>query len=119
MGTLNRNYRPALGALALAAVAGCGGNNASTPPPAPPDMTALPPDLILADLKDNDYPSGPYAQSGGVNMGDVLPDFTFQGYFSPNTTMGRASSKTFGEVTMGMLHDSGARYAIINLSAFW
>ena len=76
-------------------------------------------DLILADLKDQSYPAGPYAQAGNVNVGDVLPDFTFQGYFSPNSTMGLANAKPYGEVTFGMLHDSGAKYAIVVLSAFW
>ena len=107
----------AAAALAMAALAACGGNNATTP--APSDMSVLPPDLILSDLKDKDYPPGPYSQGGGLSAGDVLPDFTFQGYFSPNTTTGKATAQPFGEVTFGMLRDSGAKYAILNLTAFW
>jgi hypothetical protein len=113
-----------VGALALAAFAACssgGGNHGGNTDPGPGDLAVqpLPPDLLGLDLKDSTYPPGPYAQAGGVNQGDVLPDFTFQGYWSPNTTTGKASSQTFGEVTFGMLHASGARYAIVNLSAFW
>ena len=119
--------RLAMAALALAAASGC---TPGTGPavaddlsmePVPPDMTVLPPDLSGSDLKDHDYPAGPYAQSGNPNVGDVLPDFTFQGYWSPTATTGLASGNgaQFGEITMGMLHDSGAKYAILNLSAFW
>lgn len=105
----------AIGALALATMA-CGGGGTGA---APADLSVLPPDLVLADLKDSTYPPGPYAQEGNVNPGDVLPDFTFQGYFSPTGTMGLVSSQTYGEVTFGMLHDSGAKYAILGLGAFW
>lgn len=106
------------GALTLAAIAACtGGGGGEQPGPA--DMAVLPPDLIGADLKDSTYPPGPYAQAGGPNVGDVLPDFTFQGYWSPTATMGRSNAQPFGEVTFGMMHDSGARYAIVALSAFW
>ena len=108
----------AAGLLALATLTACGGAGDGTPP-GPEDMAVLPPDLILADLKDSTYPAGPYAQSGSVNLGDVLPDFTFQGYWSPTLTTGVARTQPFGEVTLGMMHDSGARFAILNLSAFW
>ena len=107
--------RATIGALVLASVGACGAGAV----PVTPDLSVLPPDLVLADLKDPSYPAGPYAQAGNVNPGDVLPDFTFRGYWSPSATTGKASSQTFGEVTFGMLHASGARYAIINLSAFW
>ena len=105
-----------VGALAMAALSGCGGGSSST---APADMSALPPDLILADLKDTTYPAGPYAAEGAVNMGDVLPNFTFQGYWSPKETTGLSKTQPYGEVSFGMMHDSGARYAILNLTAFW
>ena len=116
----------ALAALALASVSACG--NQPTQPAddlsmaaVPPDLTALPPDLLGLDLKDNGYPAGPYAQSGSVQPGDVLPDFTFMGYWSPTATTGLANANNapFTEITFGMLHDSGAKYAILNLSAFW
>ena len=119
--------RLTLAALALAAASGC------TPAVAPvgaddlsmesslPDLTVPPPDQSGSDLKDNDYPAGPYAQSGNPNVGEVLPDFTFQGYWSPKATTGLANANgiPFGEITMGMLHRCGAKYAILNLSAFW
>ncbi len=101
-------------ALAVLTVA-CGGAGSS----GLADMAALPPDLWGLDLKDTTYPAGPYAQSGNTAQGDVLPDFTFQGYWSPTDTAGLASKKQFGEVTLGMMHDSGAKYAILNMSAFW
>ena len=110
----------AAAALALARACGTGGTGGGTL--SPPDMAMaplLPPDLLGLDLKDSTYPAGPYGQSGSVNTGDVLPDLTFQGYFSPTATTGKANTQPFGEVTFGMLHDSGARYAILNLSAFW
>lgn len=115
-----RTLHPALAplgaaALTLAVVACTGGGTSA----GPADMAALPPDLLGADLKDSTYPPGPYAQAGNVNVGDVLPDFSFQGYWSPNALMGLANSKPYGEVTFGMMHDSGARYAIVALSAFW
>ena len=127
---MNRNWFPGIprrsttlnpigaAALTLAAFAACSGGGGGEQP-GPVDMAVLPPDLILADLKDTTYPAGPYAQAGNVNLGDVLPDFTFQGYWSPSAVMGRASSQPFGEVTFGMMHDSGAKYAIVALSAFW
>ena len=124
MRTLDWNHRPrfvsssvALCAVALASVAACGGGG--TGYLTPTDLTASPPDLSLADLQDRSYPAGPYAQAGSVNPGDVLPDFTFQGYWSPNVTTGTSNKQPFGVVTFGMLHDSGARYAIVNLSAYW
>ena len=103
--------------LTLVALAACGGGGGDSTPPA--DMSVLPPDLVLADLKDPTYPAGPYAAAGNVNPGDILPDFTFQGYFSPTATTGLAKTQVFGEVTFGMLRDSGAKYAILNLTAFW
>ena len=105
-----------LAALLLAAACG---NTAAVP--APDDLTMLPalPDLLGVDFKDSDYPPGPYAQSGNVNTGDVLPDLTFQGYWSPTATTGLAKTQPFGEITFGMLHHSGARYAVLNLTAFW
>ena len=106
----------AAGLLALAAIAGCGG---SATPSVPDDMAILPPDLIGVDLKDSTYPPGPYAEAGNVQFGDVLPDFTFQGYWSPTLTTGLSKTQPFGEVTFGMMHDSGAKYAILNLTAFW
>ena len=110
----------AVAALTWAAAAGCGGgNNNGNGMSDPADMSVLPPDLIGADLKDSTYPAGPYASAGGVNQGDVLPDFTFQGYWSPKLTTGKSSTLPFGEITFGMLHDSGAKYAVLDLTAFW
>src|SRR5262245_36489071 len=96
---LNRRYRrsatatsAAVGALAMATLAACGGSTGDAPAP---DMAVLPPDLILADLKDTTYPPGPYAEAGNVNIGDVLPDFTFQGFWSPTETMGLSKNQPF------------------------
>src|SRR5262249_5286573 len=102
------------GTLALAALSACGSTNGDTSS----DMTVLP-DLVLADLKDRTYPAGPYAQAGAVNLGDVLPNFTFQGHWSPMKATGKASEEPFGEVSFGMMHDSGKRYALVQLAAFW
>ena len=102
------------GVMALTAMA-CG-SAASTPAA---DLAVQPPDLYGLDFKDSTYPPGPYAQSGSPMTGDVLPDFTFQGHWSPPLTTGNASTQPFGAVTLGMMHDSGAKYAILNLSAFW
>lgn len=104
--------------LTVAACSGAGSGGGGEVAPIV-DMAPLPPDLFGADLKDSDYPRGPYGKSGSVQNGDVLPDFSFQGYFSPTATTGRSSSMPFGEVTFGMLHDSGKRYALIHLAAFW
>src|SRR5947208_2963609 len=81
----------ALGLLAMA----CGDTGDSSA-----DMT-LPPDLILADLKAPEYPNGPF----GGDPGSVLPNFTFQGYFSPTQTTGYAKSlpNMFGEVNFDMI----------------
>jgi hypothetical protein len=100
-------------------VAACSGGGGGGDATAIVDMTPPPPDLYGADLKDNDYPRGPYGKSGSVRNGNALPDFSLQGYFSPTATNGLSSSKPFGEVTFGMLHDSGKRYALIHLAAFW
>ncbi len=85
-----------------------------------PDMTVLPPDLSLADLKDSTYPAGPFGDPrNGLQPGDVIPDFTFQGYFAPMQTTGLASGSAFREVTLGMIHDSGARFALLEIGAFY
>jgi hypothetical protein len=98
----------AVGVLAMACSSG-------GPGIAPPDLSMLPPDLTILDLKDNGYPPQPW----GPNVGDTLPDFTFQGYWAPKATSGLASSQPFGEVTFGMLHASGARFALIEFGAFY
>ena len=54
-----------------------------------PDMAALPPDLVLADLKSPNYPAGPYS----TDDGGVLPNFTFRGFFSPARTDGVATGR--------------------------
>jgi hypothetical protein len=95
-------------------VAACSGGGEGFP--RQPDLT-MAPDLApsSSDMKDNDYPPGPY----GSNIGDTLPDFTFQGYWSPQQTQGRSNVGKFGEVTFGMMHRSGAKYALIELGAFY
>ena len=97
--------------LSLALAVGCGGGGDSTPPAdmaTPPDMTQ-PADMVPV------YPPEPY----GPNIGDTLQNFTFQGYWSPTDTTGLASAKTFGPVTYDMLRTSKAKYALIELAAYW
>ncbi len=96
-------------ALGLALMA-CSGTPGSDNPM--PDM-ALSPDLA------GGYPAGPYGASGSVNPGDTLPNLTFQGYWSPTRTTGLASEEPYGAVTFEQLHNSGAKYAIVMLAAFW
>jgi hypothetical protein len=106
--------RASVAPLALVAAACSEGGNVTTP-----DLVVLP-DLSTIDLKDRDYPPGPYAQSGNPHVHDTLPDFTFRGYWNPTGTTGLVNTTaSFGEVTFDMLHDSGATYAIIQLAAFW
>ena len=97
--------------LTSAAFAACSAPAAE----APADMAVLPPDLTLVDLKAAGYPAGPT----GPNIGDVVPDFTFQGFWSPTKTTGLASTETWGEVNFDMLRTSGAKYALIQTAAFW
>jgi hypothetical protein len=93
----------ALGMLTMACSAG-------GPDATPPDLAPPPPDLTYV------YPAGPY----GGNLGDTQPDFTFQGYFSPDATNGLATAKPFGTVTFDMLQQvPGKRYAMVMLAGFW
>jgi hypothetical protein len=52
---------------------------------------------------------------------DVLcvQGLSFHGYWAPTDTTGLASSKTYGTVTFDMLRTSGAKYALIELAAWW
>lgn len=93
--------------LALSACGGGGGHGGHEEPP---DMAEPPPDLALT------YPKGPYAGEEGK----VFPNHLHQGYFSPTATRGRASSLAeFGEIKMERVHRSGAKYALIQLGAYW
>src|SRR5439155_8280241 len=104
-------------AVLLLLAAGCGGGGggsaiisfgptdggaAGDMPRVSTDQGPPPPDLIV-----DRYPAGPY----GPNVGDVLPNFTFQGYWSPTATMGLASNEPYGDVTFDMLRKSGKRDA--------
>ena len=76
-------------------------------------------DLAVApapDLAERSYPPGPY----GSNVGNVFPNFTFQGYWAPKQTMGLASDGKNGlaPITMEMLHKSGAKLAFIEFAGF-
>lgn len=106
----NRVVMALLGALVPASGCGGGGDGAAAA-----DLSVLPADLVLADLKAPGYPVGPY----GAAVDDVLPNFTFQGYFSPTRTTGLASEESFGEVSFEMMRASGAKVAIVQLAAFW
>ncbi len=61
------------------------------------------------------YPAGPY----GNQIGDVIPNFTFQGFFAPSRTMGLASAETWGPVSMDQFRRTGAKFLVIELGAFW
>ena len=61
------------------------------------------------------YPGEPY----GAQEGDRIPNFSFQGYRATTRTTGLASAEMFGEVTMDQLRQSGKRYALLQLAAFW
>jgi hypothetical protein len=117
----------------LLLVAGCGAPPTGGQPPGEekPDLAvaANPPDLArpqgggadlaqapAADLAQPaiGYPPGPY----GGTVGDVLPNFTFQGYWSPTKTTGLATTQPFGAVTLDMARTSGARYGMIFLAGF-
>jgi hypothetical protein len=57
------------------------------------------------------YPSGPY----GVQVGDVIQDFTWSGY-RDDAADAVATSKTYGTYTLDDARKSGKRYAMINLA---
>lgn len=103
----------AVGLLA-AACSGGGGNGF------PLDMTALLPDMTAVDLKDQSYPPGPYGDPrNGIAVGETIPDLTFMGYFAPTQTNGLSSASAFREVTLGMIHDTGARFMMLEIGAFY
>lgn len=87
---------------------GCGsGSGDNGNPQTPADMAQLPPDMS--------YPAGPY----GPDVDSVLPNLTFQGYFSPSKTSGLASDEKFGTVTFDMLRGTGAKVAVMQIAAYW
>ena len=92
---------------------GCGAPGSGFPPSTTSDM-AVAPDMVASS-----YPAGPYGQPGNVNPGDVLPNFTFQGFPNFTATTGLSSAQPFGAVTFADLHNSGAKYALLELGAFW
>ena len=102
----------ALASLSMVVVMACSN---SDPAVAGPDLSPEPPDLSLVDFKAPDYPSGPFG--GDVNK--IMPNFTFQGYWSPTSTAALATTQPFGEVTFEMARKSGAKYALVQLAAFW
>src|SRR5258706_7244802 len=91
---------------ALGGVAGCD----SCAGPAPRDLAPPPPDLSPPP-----YPAGPY----GNAVGDTLPNFAFDGYWSPTATSGLASAQPYGQITFDQIRNSGAKFALIHLAAFW
>ncbi|MBI5516372.1 MAG: hypothetical protein HY909_21485 [Deltaproteobacteria bacterium] len=66
---------------------------------------------------DPGYPPGPY----GGRVGNTLPNFTYQGFWNPTAVMGLARDTEAGitEVTFDMVRRSGARFALIQLGAYW
>lgn len=97
--------------LAMASFLGCGTQSAREFP----DLAVLPPDLLLVDMKAPEYPVGSFG--GEVNK--LIPNLTFQGYWNPTATTGLATETPFGEVTFEMARKSGAKYALVQLGAFW
>jgi hypothetical protein len=75
---------------------------------------ATTPDAAPADA-DPGYPPEPY----GNRAGRVVPNFTFNGYWAPTRTTGLSREEEFGEVTFDMIRRSGARFAMIQLGAYW
>lgn len=109
---MNRAHRPRnarlfpllpLLLLACSLVPACGGGGGAA---GPSDMALAPPDLA--------YP-GPT----GPNIGDIVPDFEFQGYWSPGRTSGLASTNAWGKVDFDMMRNSGSKYAIVQTAAIW
>lgn len=68
------------------------------------------------DVVDDGYAPGPY----GANIGDTIPNFTFQGYFAPKVVPpALASQSEFGEITMARLRDTGAKGLFFQSWAPW
>jgi len=107
--------------ICATALAGC---SASGNTPAPDDGSGnLPQDFAMApDLSPppdlatvNGYPIPPY----GPNLGDVVPDFTFQGYFAPTRTTGLASMETFGPIAFDQVRKTpGMKYMMFWFAGF-
>ena len=95
-------------ALAIAGMALAAGCSKSEAPPV--EMVDLAEDPHIAG-----YPEGPY----GTGVGDIIPNFNFQGYVSLTKTSGLASSEPWGDVYMNDLRKSGSKYAAIQLAAYW
>ena len=90
----------------IALMIGCNGNATDGL-----DMAELPP-----DLSPGPYPTGPY----GGDVGKVIDNLTFQGYFSPTKTSGLASAEPLGEVTLDKLRLApNAKFLMIHLAAYW
>ena len=90
-------------------------------------MVAPPPDLLGAGVADltasstpdlatspSAYPAGPYG--GGV--GDVVPNVSLQGYWSPTKTTGLATSELYATITFDQMRRSGAKYALIHMVGY-
>lgn len=89
-----------LGALALGA---CGSGD----PTIPPEL------LEQSEPSDGSYPGGPY----GSEVGDVVEDFSFQGYRDPR------GSETLEEIRFADYYDPdeslGIRLLLLNTAAAW
>ncbi len=107
--------------ICATALAGCSASGDATP--ADDGSGNLPQDFAsAADLAPpadfatvNGYPAPPY----GPNVGDVIPDFTFQGYFSPTATTGLASAQTFGPIAFDQVRKTpNAKYMLFWFAGF-
>jgi hypothetical protein len=86
-------------------------------PAAPPDllmMTAAPPDLAGTPNPPPGYPAGPY----GNQVGSVVPNFAFPGYFAGTMTTGLASAQTYGTVSFDQARTSGAKLMLTMFAGF-
>ena len=71
--------------------------------------------MAAADPGPLAYPAGPY----GGQVGGVVDNFSLGGYFNPSTTTGLANGAAFDLFTFDQIRTSGAKYALIQLAAYW
>ncbi len=112
------NYVVTLAGLPLALNLACSRPNAPVEPNL--DDMAVTSDsaqMVAPDMSQASYPSGPY----GAEVGKVIDNLKFQGYFSPSKTSGLAKTGTaYGEVSLDALRTvPSAKYLMIHLAAYW
>jgi hypothetical protein len=101
---------------------GCSGGRASSSggPALLADLAPLadlasPSDLAVASDDIGGYLAGPY----GPNVGDVVPNFIFKGYFAPTNTSGLATAvASYGDVSFNDARTSGMKFALVMFAGF-